>query len=642
MSTHRKLRPFVGIDGEGAGRDPEGRQHYMLLRAGDQRLYTGKPLSTDECLDWLAALPEEPIYVGYAFGYDATQILRGLPIDCLTNERNMGLIDDKPAHRQGVTYTYYRNYGIEYVPNNHLRICRVRRKRRPDGTYGRITMPGSVRTIIDGYSNFRRPFIKALEQFGIGREHWPELQRMKAARAGFREITPEIDAYCKLECDLLAELMERFREQSHAQGLRPHSFNGAGKFSSYLHRKHKTMTSNEYKFRVPRECRAFATNAFYGGRFETTYVGTVEGPVYEYDQNSAYAWALQGLPCLEHGVWHRASGEQLGRLLGRRRRSPLFVCEASFRHPQGGLVCALPVRREDGRLVWPTHGKGVYWSDELRAARRFGAEITLGDGWQYQRACRCRHFKWIDPLYRQRRALGEQGEPLKIALAALYGKLAQRRYGIATYHNLLWAGLVTARVRAALLDAAAYDPQAIVMFGTDAVYSKRPLPVLIGEGLGEWRQEAVHQSLFIVQPGLYWVPGRTRSKGIPTSVFTAYTQDFEREWRNWFKLVAPSTNVLPAVRVPIRWFVGLRLATVTGHPENAGKWVLDDDGKGRLVSFAWGAKRGIGMMHGAEWITAPQDGGAASVSYSPELMETLDLRQMQLDEQQDAVDLTPP
>ena len=74
--SRAKLRPFMAVDGEGAGTDHRGRQNYVLMVAAgttgelDSRHRDGNALSTIDCLEFLLSLPEEPILVGYGFGYD--------------------------------------------------------------------------------------------------------------------------------------------------------------------------------------------------------------------------------------------------------------------------------------------------------------------------------------------------------------------------------------------------------------------------------------------------------------------------------------------------------------------------------------------------------------------------------------------
>ena len=109
---------------------------------------------------------------------------------------------------------------------------------------------------------------------------------------------------------------------------------------------------------------------------------------------------------------------------------------------------------------------------------------------------------------------------MKLGLSSLYGKMAQR-CGRGPYHDAVSAGLITALTRARLLEALGQDPKAVVMLATDAVFSRRPLALNIGKGLGQWE---CHEwpDLFIAQPGVYWSPPdlseRVKSRGAPRSV----------------------------------------------------------------------------------------------------------------------------
>jgi len=80
---------------------------------------------------------------------------------------------------------------------------------------------------------------------------------------------------------------------------------------------------------------------------------------------------------------------------------------------------------------------------------------------------------------------------------------------IPPFHQLEWAGYITATCRAMLLRAAMLDPTAIIAFETDALFSERPLPLPVGDGLGEW-ECTVFESLTYVQSGTYF--GTVRDK----------------------------------------------------------------------------------------------------------------------------------
>jgi hypothetical protein len=92
------------------GIDPVGRQPYLLMAAsgpapGEERVKhcDGRFLSVRDCLEFLLSLPAGPILVGFYFGYDATQILRGISkIDTVKR------ILDPAQGKSGPLPTYWR------------------------------------------------------------------------------------------------------------------------------------------------------------------------------------------------------------------------------------------------------------------------------------------------------------------------------------------------------------------------------------------------------------------------------------------------------------------------------------------------------------------------------------------------------
>jgi hypothetical protein len=643
----------------------------MLLRAGDRELYTGEPLTTWECLDFLCDCPptREAILEGFSFGYDVTMILRDLP-----SVRRAHLLSDKEQGDGKSRYTYWAGdkarsdgFGIEYLKNNYFRVCRTRLHRVTIGGEIKVyprAIKGTSRTIYESFGFFQASFLKTLKAWNVGTpDVRAEIEANKAER-GEVAIGRRQRDYCAMECDLLAELMEQFREVCHdpAVNIRPRTWNGAGKLSAALHKSHGTITAETLAELLAPEIQVglfdMANAAYYGGRFEVTRVGAIRGPIFEDDIHSAYPAAMERLPCLEHGTWRKASARQLSHLdpACHTFMAPLRFSHSAKHapHPGGSTggrsnVCGFPVRQKDGRLFWPMQGGGVYWSCEIAAAKKLGAQVGYaGPGWLYEQRCECRPFNWVCPLYEARRALGAdlRGHPIKLAINGLYGKLAQR-IGHPKYANLIWAGLITALTRAQLMDAAARDPEAVIMFATDALFTTRSIPADLGDGLGQWERKE-HDRLFIVQPGIYWGASRPKTRGVPDSVLTLHVERFQREWRDYATQDRAAYRggvfiLPPVVPVPIRLFTGLRIAQARGKPETAGKWT---DGI-RKFDFAWQAKRG---RH--EWVdgphvwTFPAAGGADLWSLphggDKQLTLDLDLEKQELDEQPDPVDLSPP
>lgn len=670
-------RPFVGVDGEGAGTDALGRQLYMLLRAGDRELFTGRPLSTVECCDFLTSLPKGPIYVGFSIGYDITMMLRDMPSERLSrllNERGLGR----------TTWTFFEGFAFSWLPKNHIMIGRTVRFRDETGIMREHVIKGSVRTFYEVFGFFQKSFLKVLHEFAIGTEDQRESIRVnKEARGGFAGdgltddmfcpfITENERHYCATECDFLAQLMEKFRDNCNAADIRPRTWNGAGKLSAALHKAHGTLTAEQVRSLEPLACgcatcltdapplSAMTARAYFGGRFETTRHGPVTGPLHEYDIRSAYPAEMVKLPCLEHGTWERLTPRQLVALTDAPSRGDLppdalFIAQVRFRHELANRpnLCGLPVRRRDGRIFWPVEGTGTYWSTELRAAAKLGCRVVYtAPGWVFRKGCDCVPFDWLEELYRYRQTLGASlmGYPIKLGINGTYGKLVQR-VGNPKWENLIWGGLITAGTRAKLMDAASLNPEAIVMLATDGLFSRAPLALDLGDNLGQWEHDE-HERLLIVQPGVYFGASRPKTRGVSPGFFyrldpngDPYTMGFERAWERFHLSQTAALGVAgiewPSLKMPVRLFIGTKLAYARNRLDTAGRWVETD----RTFSFNWTAKRGPALTWEGEtgW-SFPQAGSPRLVNYphkgNPEAVQLSDLNQMELDDQPDWVDLS--
>jgi hypothetical protein len=632
----KKQRPFMAIDGEGGGTDALGRQNYFLMIAsggmpGEEHILhrEGKPLSTRNCLEFLLSLPAEPILVGYGIGYDANQILRGM------REATQRRILNPPQGRNGPCYTYWGDYAVIYQQGQYFRVARIDRS----GTKPTI-IRGSCRTIHEELGFFQCTFVKAVEDWGIGNEQERVIiAANKIQRAEFLQLTDTIIGYCKLECRYLAMLMTEFREVCTAAGILPKQWSGAGWLASSLLEKHgipkRPLTAREVAalaerkqsknpksaaLRRPKRDPQFevaANLAYYGGRFETSQIGSISKPVYQYDKKSAYPAAMPHLPCPLHTRWeHKPHANRLP-------EGGLYLAKISFSHPDGPW-CGLPFRQK-GTLFWPLQGTGWYWSPEIEAAQRhLRADIIVHDLWIARQECSCRMFDWVNDLYEERRRIGSntRGYPLKLGLNSLYGKMAQR-CGRGPYHDAVSAGLITAITRAQLIEAIGQDPHSVAMVATDAVFSTRPLSLDIGERLGQW-EEKIWPDLFIAQPGVYWSPSdlqkSVKSRGAPRSVIGPAAPRFQEIFTDWLNLLRQPAalecvleeRLIPSVPITVRIFNACRLAIARGKPWLAGKW----ENVTRHESFEWKTKRD------AMRITVSEDGYL--VTYPPVLPSIFD------------------
>ena len=610
------MKPFVGVDGEGSGVDKHGRQQYRLLRAGEFELYAdGAPLSTLDCLEFLTGLDADAaIYVGFFFDYDTTMILRDL-----NQERRARLFSDGKFDNGISPYTDYRQFQIDYMPRKYLRV-----RRRTDQGWSRAI------TINDTGGFFQCSFVQALTDWNIGTpEQRAAIQAMKEQRDQFAEIDQRERDYNRQECELLAELMEALRAACLAVGYVPHNWQGAGYLASAMLKKHSVIKRKEVT--LSPNITVLANDAYYGGRFETTAVGRIEGPVWEYDISSAYPAAMLTVPCLRHGRW----------VSGRNDQARVSISHVHFQHPEENRLCGLPLRQQTGVLCWPREGQGVYWSVELEAARRAGARIRwLGGAW-FDERCQCQPFHWLPEIFAERKRLGKgkdgnKGKPLKLGMNAMYGKTAQS-IGTAPWGHRIWAGWITALTRSWLMDVYREAPSAVIMIATDALYSTRPLAVKIGPALGDWEAEEHAEGMFIVQPGLYWTGHKQpKTRGVPRTRVIEHQHKFISTWQRYVASSPASWADPPRIPIPLTAFIGLRLANARNKPELAGCWLPVE----KTISFDWRSKRSAAEFRDGAAYTMPIAGAPDWIStpYKPKSAAELEAARFELEAMPDYVE----
>lgn len=558
--------PFCGVDGEGGDiADPSalfGSMHaYQLLRAGEFSIENSDGLSFGQCADFLCSLPKKRIYVAYFFDYDVTMMLKSLPEERVRRIMNR---NERERSGWGLLPVDVGEYEVDYLPHKEFKI---RRKGQDHFTI-----------ISDVGQFFQSSFLKTLEKWNIGTEEEREMIRKgKAMRGDFHEMDKEIRAYNALEIVLLEQLMSEFRSVCVSTGYVPKKWQGPGYLASAMLDYHSVPKRKAIPILNNEEFKALANEAYYGGRFETTATGPVSGPVYQYDINSAYPSVLRSLPCLLHGSWRRThklpdSGQ-------------LWFGQVYFYHPSKRLLYNLPVRDKHGNIFYPREGNGVYWSTEIEAAGSAGTTYNLASGWVYEGSCDCQWFNFIDGYYRQRLALGKtnKGLVLKLAGNSLYGKIAQS-IGYAPYANPVWAGLITAGCRAQLTSAYAGKENSIVMLATDGLFSLESLDVPISKELGEWDLTTHEEGIFIVQPGIYYLPaGDVKTRGIERGRINQSRDAFERAWDRFLE----SGGENHCVTVPVDNFITAKQALARRKWHIAGTWEQTT----RDISFEWAIKR---------------------------------------------------
>lgn len=485
-------RRWVGIDGEGLGRLPH---RYTLLAASDgegRAEYVeaphGKRLGTARCFDFLLSYGSRDVRLaGYYLSYDWTMILRELPNEAiyrLFRPELRALPEDEGG---GFSRVAWREYRLHFLAG----MMQIRR--------------GDTRvTIWDIARFFQSSFVKAIELWKVGTpEQHRRIASMKEQRATFRaEDRERVRAYCLDECRLLATLAERLEDAHDKAGLRPKAWHGPGSTASAALSRAKVA---DFRAEPPREVRDFVARAFFGGRFEQSRIGRVEGAI-SHDIVSAYPFQALSLPCLRCAAWRHTSRES-------------DLASARFAVVRAHVVdvgvrswAPLPVRLASGSIVFPRGGATTYaWLDEYRAAKRGWRGVEFDQAWVLDVQCEHTPFSFVEGMFRARQAVGKDsgaGLAIKLGVNSVYGKVAQS-IGKPQFASRVWAGMITSGTRAQLLGliSAHRDERNVIAVATDGIYTTEEIDLppwpMVDLPLGSWETKRIGAMTF-VRPGIYY------------------------------------------------------------------------------------------------------------------------------------------
>lgn len=591
-------RPFVGCDGEGFT-NAVGYHCYNMLRIGDELL---KPkaghsrLQTVDMLEFIVNQPPDNIYVGYFFEYDVTKILEDIGFGKMS--RLVHREERKRKDGKGWWPLDFADYQLDYFPKKEFKVRKWtgEHKIMEDGYEAKVYTPWV--TIHDVGTFFQCSFVKALEQWGITTpEERQRIAETKILRGSFTEDEFDTIAdYNQRECIYLAQLMEKFRDVCADIGVIPRKWQGPGQLVEALMRKHAVPQSKDVKMLTDpafAEVRQMAQYSYYGGRFETSRVGDVTSPIYQYDINSAYPHAMLSVPCLEHGHWTKEVYEQLETTV---YSHPLALAFGSFEDKAPSHFYGLPMRRSDGSIYFPAKGSGWYWSFEIQASvhQNFVPDTV----WYYETYCDCKPLGFLEDMYQERLKVGktDKGNALKLMMNSTYGKMAQS-IGMPKYSNPFWASYITAHCRTKLQRFLHSQPACkkgmcghdVVMFATDSVASlverKNIKPSKV---LGGWDLEVHPDGMFIVQGGMYFGSSGKGAKTRGVSGRVMGTTEYRRRFESAFRVLLKNGRFAESkVQVPVQIFCGMRLALAHRNTKRSGQWY--DDYKS--IGFNWHSKR---------------------------------------------------
>lgn len=474
-------REFIGIDGEGEN-TPDGNHIYTLLASSKDYLCIQNQdgLNYEQCFNFILWLHEQypkHVIVGFSFNYDITMMLKTLPRKTVAEL----WIKQRVKYRDGLV-TWY----LEWIPSKTFRITKVQGTRKQ-----------SVQ-VYDCFGFFQMSFVKAIKEWGIAdKTTCDRILAMKDKRGDFANVSEhDIRRYCFEECEYLEKLMDKLADAFVRAEIPLAQYHGAGAAAAGLLRKHRVQ---QHIKAYPHLDTVFLS-AYFGGRSELFRVGPYD-VVFNADINSAYPYSSTFLPTM-HGEW---------------KYSALYnpwaeyaIWNVSWDIGNTAPLAPFPFRDVDGSILYLRSGSGWYHAVEVTAAiKLYGTQIQVHGGHIFTPSSDVKPFAFIEPIYTERQKRKQAGDvsqlPMKLSINAVYGKLAQGfgyRDKAPAYQCYYWAGYITAKTRAMILEACYPIRHDLIAISTDGIFALKPPTVRESKKLGDWEGKTLYD-FFSAQAGVY-------------------------------------------------------------------------------------------------------------------------------------------
>lgn len=572
LSTKNKSKweasQFIAVDGEGEsygeeesitiGKDGKtyvSKPHrYTLLACstGESLYSNGERLSTMDCINFLLDTSdnhEKAIFVIFGGSYDVNHMLMyGFEREQLQNISRGERVEFK--HNEII-------YDIEYRARKSLNLRRG--KSWIQNKEGKWTAKWESKIIIwDVWGFFQDNFVTVIDKWLTKKyKHYDLIKDMKARRGDFANVESwRIQQYNAAELEALCDVMNKVREAIDGLDLHCQRWDGAGAVAASIMKKHNIR---EFKMSTDEQVINAVRCAYAGGRIEVCKIGRHEGPVYDYDINSAYPSVNQQMPCMLHGRW----------LYGETDNPPegFTMVHVKFDFADDMPFYPLFYRTDKMQISFPGQGEGIYWYPEYQAALACAGTVEVMEWWHWQQDCNHQPFHWIGHYYETRQKWVKNpieewhkgGEKIiKLGLNSLYGKTAQQLGGTIdkppVYHQLEWAGYITAATRARLYRAAITDRDSVIGFATDGIFTTRPLGIETSKTkeIGAWElKEPVPVGITIAMAGVYWWHYEDGN-------FQHYSRGFDKDsMRTPENILSAWARGMESIDIPMRRLIGM-------------------------------------------------------------------------------------
>jgi len=531
---NRKTRQFISWDGEGINYHGKGNpQSYVLFGAstGDYLLSKkGDELGTEQIFELMLRVATEnkpAIHVGFGFNYDVNMILRDVDHEILIELKD-----------NSDNIIYWRGYRIKYIPHKWFELSKRGVTKKDNRNI----------VIYDIMTFFGTSFVKALEDYLLPDR--PELKPIlvqmqvdKDKRKGLEyKNIKDIIRYWKGELELMVDLANQLRLYCLEAGYNLSKWHGPGAIADYIMRENNI--ADHMNRDLPNDIIEASQYAFAGGRFEQFYCGRYVGRIFQYDIRSAYPYAITHLPSLTNSKWLFRGASTFNDTRGIYPLKDFALYHVQFRdigidtsedHPDITFR-AMPFfwRNKLDVIEYPGLVTNWVWGVELKAAmlvEHNRKSITITEGWELEdtgerpfknfiETTYALRAKWKSPEVNNRAQI-----VLKLAMNSIYGKTAQhigwneQKKLPPKWHQLEWAGFITAYCRSMIYAAAIQFPDRVIAIETDGIFVTEKLNLSIGTELGQW-EETEYQGIAYVQSGLYcfktkgkWSSSQVKSRG---------------------------------------------------------------------------------------------------------------------------------
>lgn len=492
-------RKIISWDGEGINKwsqDGLTFQNYaMLSNSLGERMIAppGESLERVKVLEWMVDVQKrfpKAIHVIFGGNYDFNMIIRG---NAPAREEEMWNLKETEQIR-------IVDYKVKVMWGRSLEV----------------RSQGVCFTLFDVMPFFQSSFVKACDDY-LGTD-WPGrdiIIKMKQERMVFDyDEMEKINEYNDYELETLVLLVEELRKRLFAAGLRITKWYGPGAIAAYIYKQQGIKHCMDQPHTLDDPEFGHAVRAAYaGGRFEVIKTGfNVRNPVYEYDINSAYPYAMTKLPNLSDGEWEKVNGDP-----GYKHFALYHIryeAEEGFLGDGWNNPFPLYYRDPHSLIFYPPEVSGWFWSPEYKMAKEFvakhGGSIIIDSAYVFHENGD-RPFQFVKDMYDERQRLKREGSGaqigLKLGLNSLYGKMAQQvgweEDRLPPFHQLEWAGYVTSHCRAQIMTAIMDKLDSVVAFATDAVFLTEKIDVPISNQLGDWEQ-ITFTNMSMLQSGIYF------------------------------------------------------------------------------------------------------------------------------------------